>query len=62
MCVLVCHSAVQVPCAFTGGVITRVDSYRASGGGWVRLVFKNVNGSPLEKVELAKVGCVAVVG
>jgi expansin (peptidoglycan-binding protein) len=46
----------EVPCAFAGGVVTRVDSYRASGGGWVRLVFKNVNGVPLEKVELAKSG------
>jgi hypothetical protein len=50
-----CLHASQVPCAFAGGVVTRVDSYRASGGGWVRLVFKNVNGVPLEKVELAKV-------
>jgi len=46
----------EVPCAFAGGVTTRVDSYRASGGGWVRLTFKNVNGGPLEKVELAKSG------
>lgn len=27
----------------------------ASGGGWVRPTFVNVNGGPLEKVELAKV-------
>ena len=32
-----------------------VDSFRASGGGWVRLVFKNINGAPLDKVEIAKV-------
>jgi hypothetical protein len=36
-------------------VVTRVDTYRSSGGGWVRLVFKNVNGTPLEKVEISKV-------
>jgi hypothetical protein len=45
----------QVPCSNKGGVVTRVDSYRSSGGGWVRLVFKNVNGTPLEKVEISKV-------
>lgn len=46
---------LQVPCSFPGNVIINVDSYRASGGGWVRLLFKNINGSPLDKVELAKV-------
>jgi len=46
----------EVPCAFTGGVVTRVDSFRASGGGWVRLLFKNVNGAPVSKVELSKAG------
>lgn len=45
----------EVPCAFEGGVIAHVDSYRSSGGGWVRMSFKNVNGAPLEKVEIAKV-------
>jgi hypothetical protein len=54
-CVVLMLLLLQVPCAFAGGVTTRVDSYRASGGGWVRLTFKNVNGGPLEKVELAKV-------
>jgi len=44
----------EVPCAFEGGVIAHVDSYRSSGGGWVRMSFKNVNGAPLEKVEIAK--------
>ena len=34
----------------------RVDSYRATDGGWVRLVLKGVNGVTLEKVEIAKVG------
>jgi hypothetical protein len=46
---------LQVPCAFSGGVTVRVDEIRASDGGWVRLVFKNVNGGPLEKVEITKV-------
>jgi len=46
----------EVPCAFPGNVVMRVDSYRASGGGWVRLLFKNINGAPLDKVELAKAG------
>lgn len=46
----------EVPCSNKGGVVTRVDSYRSSGGGWVRLVFKNVNGTPLEKVEISKAG------
>lgn len=46
---------LQVPCSFPGNVIVRVDSFRASGGGWVRLLFKNINGALLDKVELAKV-------
>jgi len=37
-------------------VTVGVDSYRPTDGGWVRLVFKNVNGAPLDKVEVAKVG------
>jgi hypothetical protein len=49
----------EVPCTFEGGVIAHVDSYRSSGGGWVRMSFKNVNGAPLEKVEIAKVGWAA---
>lgn len=46
---------LQVPCAAKGGVVTKVAAYRATGGGWVRLVFNNINGSPLQKVELSKV-------
>lgn len=46
----------QVPCSFDGGVTARVDEIRTSDGGWVRLVFKTVNGAPLDKVELSKVG------
>jgi hypothetical protein len=41
----------------------RVDDVRTTAGGWVRLVFKTVNGDPLQKVEISKVseaftGCV----
>jgi len=46
----------EVPCTNTGGVVVRIDSFRESGGGWVRLVVKNVNGAPLETVELSKAG------
>jgi hypothetical protein len=35
--------------------VVDVDRFRTSMGGWVRLLFKNVNGSPLSKVELAHV-------
>jgi hypothetical protein len=45
----------QVPCKFNGGVVVDVDRFRTSMGGWVRLLFKNVNGSPLSKVELSHV-------
>ena len=51
----------QVPCAFTGGVKVRIDNFRTSGGGWVRMLFKNVNGSPVDKAELAKVRAVLCV-
>jgi hypothetical protein len=46
---------LQVPCRFNGGVVVHVDRFRASAGGWVRMLFKNVNGSPLTKVEFSKV-------
>lgn len=49
------HLLQQVPCSFSGGVTVKVDQFRASDGGWVRLVFNTVNGGPLEKVELTKV-------
>lgn len=45
----------QVPCKFNGGVVVNVDRFRTTMGGWVRLVFKNVNGSPLARVELTHV-------
>ena len=45
----------QVPCKFNGGVVVNVDRFRTSMGGWVRLLFKNVNGSPLSGVELTAV-------
>jgi len=45
----------QVPCSFAGGVVVKVDRFRPSAGGWVRLLFKNVNGAPVNKVELSKV-------
>lgn len=35
-----------------------VDRFRTTMGGWVRLVFKNVNGPPIAKVEFSKVRCV----
>jgi hypothetical protein len=41
-----------VPCKFSGGVVVGVDSYRAAGGGWVRMAFRNVNGPALAKAEL----------
>jgi hypothetical protein len=41
-----------VPCKFSGGVVVGVDGYRAAGGGWVRMAFKNVNGPALAKAEL----------
>jgi hypothetical protein len=44
-----------VPCRFNGGVVVGVDRFRTTMGGWVRLVFKNVNGPPLAKVEFSKV-------
>lgn len=46
----------QVPCSFAGGVVVKVDRFRPSAGGWVRLLFKNVNGAPVNKVEFSKVG------
>lgn len=49
------HHITQVPCSFSGGVVVGVNDFRASGGGWARLVFKNVNGAPLERVEIAQV-------
>lgn len=50
--------ASQVPCRFNGGVVVGVDRFRTTMGGWVRLVFKNVNGPPVDKVEFSKVRCV----
>lgn len=46
---------LQVPCRFNGGVVVGVDRFRASMGGWVRLLFKNVNGPPLAGVQFSKV-------
>jgi hypothetical protein len=48
-------SCLQIPCRFNGGVVVNVDRFRTSMGGWVRLLFKNVNGSPISRVEFSKV-------
>jgi hypothetical protein len=44
-----------VPCRFNGGVVVNVDRFRTGMGGWVRLLFKNVNGSPISRVEFSRV-------
>lgn len=52
-CVDACE---QVPCKFDGGIVVRTDAFRPSGGGWARLLFRNVNGPSLTKAEVATSG------
>ncbi|WIA34463.1 hypothetical protein OEZ86_012795 [Tetradesmus obliquus] len=47
----------QVPCPFAGNIVVRVNNYRATAGGWLRLALRNVAGNAdISSVEVARAG------
>lgn len=52
-----CHvCCLQVPCPFAGNIVVRVNNYRATAGGWLRLALRNVAGNAdISSVEVARV-------
>lgn len=47
----------QVPCPYSGNIVVRVNNYRSSAGGWLRLALRNVAGmADISSVHLARAG------
>jgi hypothetical protein len=45
-----------VPCPFSGNIVLRVNNYRSTAGGWLRLALRNVAGTAdISSVQLARV-------
>jgi hypothetical protein len=47
---------LQVACPFSGNIVVRVNNYRSTAGGWLRLALRNVAGmADVSSVQLARV-------
>jgi hypothetical protein len=52
----------QVPCPYSGNIVVRVNNYRSSAGGWLRLALRNVAGmADISSVHLARVSACLIV-
>jgi hypothetical protein len=50
-------AGLQVACPFSGNIVVRVNNYRSTAGGWLRLALRNVAGmADVSSVQLARVG------
>jgi hypothetical protein len=60
-CIVRCCTALQVPCSASGNIVVRVNNYRSTAGGWLRLALRNVAGmADVSSVQLARVSVMLV--